>query len=82
MHLTYPNCNPNIASVSSIDSDAGGAPTVEIEITPEMFAAGVSVLFAVDYDVETHEDVVRELLTAVFKNNLRVGAYRLMFPCY
>jgi hypothetical protein len=36
----------------------------EIEITPEMIEAGVSILLAADYRFESHEDVVKDILTA------------------
>jgi hypothetical protein len=40
-------------------------PTEEIEITPEMIEAGVSVLLAADYRFESHADVVKDILRAV-----------------
>lgn len=56
-----------------------GAPEQEIEITPEMIHAGVCVLFAMDTRFETHEDVVKELIVELFKNNPRGSAYLLKF---
>ncbi len=56
-----------------------GAPANEIEITPEMIHAGVCVLLAMDTRFETHEDVVKELVEEIFKNNQLVRAYHLTF---
>ena len=59
------------------DKDAG-APD-EIVITPAMVKAVVGVLLAIDTRLETYEDVAKELIETVFKNNLQGRAYRLTF---
>jgi hypothetical protein len=61
------------------DSRSAGAPEQEIEITPEMIHAGVCVLLAMDTRFESHEDVVKELIEELFKNNQRGRAYHLTF---
>jgi hypothetical protein len=38
MHLTYPNSDPHTGTASTADAGEAGAP--EVEITPEMIAAG------------------------------------------
>jgi hypothetical protein len=59
------------------DSEPTGAPVNEIEITPEMIHVGVGVLLAMDTRFESHEDVVKELIVELFKNNPLGGAYLL-----
>jgi hypothetical protein len=46
---------------------SGGEAAKEIEITPEMIEAGVSVLLAADYRFESHADVVKDILHAARK---------------
>jgi hypothetical protein len=69
---------PNVHS-PSLDSVEDGAPEAEIEITPEMIHAGVCVLLAMDTRFESYEDVVKELIEEIFKNNQLGNAYRLTF---
>ena len=54
MHLTYPDFDPNILSASSAEYGEAGAPANEIEITPEMIAAGAEVLYA--FETETTDE--------------------------
>jgi hypothetical protein len=50
------------------DLGEAGAPGNEIEITPEMIEAGVSILLAADYRFESHWDVVKDILHAARKS--------------
>jgi hypothetical protein len=61
------------------DSEPAGAPVNEIEITPEMIHACVGVLLAMDTRFESHEDVVKELIVELFKNNPLGDAHLLKF---
>jgi hypothetical protein len=79
MHLTNKEPRPHSWAVASDLSDPAGAPTIEIEITQEMIRAGVCVLLAMDTRFESDEDVVKELIVEIFKNNPLGGAYRLKY---
>jgi hypothetical protein len=79
MHLTYPDLDPHIATASPAESGEVGAPEQEIEITQAMIRAGVCVLLAMDTRFESHEDVIKEVIIELFKNNQRGSAYRLKF---
>jgi hypothetical protein len=48
MHLTYPNSDPDIGTVSPADSGEAGAPEDEIEITPGMMEVGVEAFYGYD----------------------------------
>jgi hypothetical protein len=50
-------------------SKSAGAPANEIEITPEMIKAGVSVLLAGDFRFETHEELIEDILVAALKTH-------------
>jgi len=79
MHLTNSGPIHNDALVASGHPDAAGAPEQEIEITQTTIRACVCVLLAMDTRFESHEDVVKELIVELFKNNPLGGAYRLKF---
>jgi hypothetical protein len=44
MHLTYPDSDGHKAPAPFANADGDGAPEIEIEVTPEMIAAGAAVL--------------------------------------
>ena len=44
MHLTYPDSDTHTGAVSTANAGEAGAPESEIEVTPEMMAAGAEVL--------------------------------------
>ncbi len=56
----------------SLDSIEAGAPAKEIEITPEMIEAGVSILFDYDSRFSNERDIVEKIirLAETFCNNI------------
>jgi hypothetical protein len=64
MHLTYHDEAPKSGKPVSDSTDSAGAP--EIEITPEMIAAGVNEIASYNLDFESREDAVARIYEAMF----------------
>jgi hypothetical protein len=51
--------------VSSDHSEEAGAPVKEIEITPEMIEAGISILFDYDSRFSNERDIVEKIIRLI-----------------